>query len=47
MGEAFEQWLWEEVVAGHKEYLADPSRGVATEEILSRIKVRREAKRQS
>jgi hypothetical protein len=45
MGEAFEQWLWEEVVAGHKEYLADPSQGVAAEEILPRTKARRALKR--
>ena len=40
---AVERWLREEVVAGHAEYLADPSKGVAAEEILSRIKIRRGA----
>ncbi|HTV32770.1 MAG TPA: type II toxin-antitoxin system ParD family antitoxin [Methylocella sp.] len=38
---AVERWLREEVRAGHAEYLADPSRGVAAEDILSRIKARR------
>ncbi len=41
---AVEQWLREEVVAGHQEYLADPSRGVPAEEILDRIKVSRAAR---
>jgi antitoxin ParD1/3/4 len=38
---AVERWLREEVVAGHKEYLADPSKGVAPEAILGRVKARR------
>jgi antitoxin ParD1/3/4 len=38
---AVERWLREEVVAGHREYLADPSKGVAADEILDRIKARR------
>jgi Arc/MetJ-type ribon-helix-helix transcriptional regulator len=38
---AIERWLREEVVAGHAEYLADPSKGVPAEEILGRIKARR------
>jgi putative addiction module CopG family antidote len=42
---AVEKWLREEVVAGHAEYMADPSQGVAAEDILSRIKARRAAKR--
>ncbi len=38
---AVEKWLRKEVIAGHKEYLADPSKGVAAEVILERIKTRR------
>ena len=38
---AVERWLREEVVAGHAEYLADPSKGVPAAEILGRIKARR------
>jgi putative addiction module CopG family antidote len=38
---AVERWLREEVLVGHKEFLADPSRGVPAEEILNRIKARR------
>ena len=41
---AVERWLREEVVAGHQEYLADPSKGVPVEAILKRIKARRAAK---
>jgi hypothetical protein len=33
--------LAHEVVAGHKEYLADRSKGVPAEAILDRIKARR------
>ena len=40
---AVERWLREEVLAGHSEYLADPSQGVPAEEILARIKARRVA----
>lgn len=36
--EVVERWLREEVVAGHQEYLADPSKGVPADEILGRIK---------
>ncbi len=43
MAEAMERWLREEVTAGHKEYLADPSKGVAADAILGRIKARRAA----
>jgi antitoxin ParD1/3/4 len=39
---AVERWLREEVVAGHAEHLADPSGGVPADEILGRIKARRE-----
>lgn len=42
---AVEKWLREEVVAGHREYLADPSKGVPAEAILERIKARRAARR--
>ena len=45
MDKALDKWLREEVVVGHVEYLADPSQAVAAEEILSRIKARRAAKR--
>jgi putative addiction module CopG family antidote len=40
---AVEKWLREEVVAGHLEYLADPSKGVTAEAVLDRIKARRAA----
>jgi putative addiction module CopG family antidote len=40
---AVERWLREEVIAGHQEYLADPSKGVPAEAILDRIKARRAA----
>jgi putative addiction module CopG family antidote len=43
---AVERWLREEVVAGHAEYLADPSKGVPADEILGRIKARRASKTQ-
>lgn len=38
---AVERWLREEVVAGHKEYLADLSKGVPADAVLGRIKARR------
>jgi antitoxin ParD1/3/4 len=38
---AIERWLREEVVAGHQEYLADPSKGVPADAVLDRIKARR------
>ena len=41
---AVEQWLRDEVIAGHQEYLADPSQGVPAEEILDRIKAHRTAR---
>jgi putative addiction module CopG family antidote len=41
---AVERWLREEVVAGHQEYLADPSKGIPAEAILDRIKARRAAR---
>jgi len=42
---ALERWLREEVVAGHKEYLADPSKGVPTDAVPTRIKARRTARK--
>lgn len=38
---AIEQWLREEIVPGHQEYLADPSRGIPADQVLDRIKARR------
>jgi hypothetical protein len=35
-----ERWLREEVIAGHEEYVADPSKGVPAEAVLDRIKAR-------
>ena len=40
---AVEKWLRDEVISGHQEYLADPSKGVPADQILSRIKARRKA----
>ncbi len=40
---AVERWLREDVAAGHKEYLTDPSKGVLADDILPRIKARRAA----
>jgi antitoxin ParD1/3/4 len=40
---AVERWLREEVVPGHAEYLADPSKGVPAGEVLGRIKAQRAA----
>jgi putative addiction module CopG family antidote len=42
---AVERWLREEVLAGHEEYLADPTKGVSADEILGRIKARRAARK--
>jgi putative addiction module CopG family antidote len=41
--EALDRWLREEVVAGHAEYLADPSKGVPATEVMDRIRSRRDA----
>jgi antitoxin ParD1/3/4 len=38
---AIDRWLREEVVAGHAEYMDDPSKGVPASAILDRIKARR------
>jgi antitoxin ParD1/3/4 len=40
---AIERWLREEVIAGHQEYMDDPSKGVPADAILDRIKARRNA----
>ena len=42
---AIERWLREDVVAGHSEYLADPSKAVAADQVLPRIKARRAAEK--
>jgi Arc/MetJ-type ribon-helix-helix transcriptional regulator len=42
---AAEHWLGDEVLQGHVEYLADPSKGVPAEAILDRIKARRATSR--
>jgi putative addiction module CopG family antidote len=39
-----EQWLRDEVVPGHAEYLADPSKGVPADQIMNRIRSRRAAR---
>ena len=38
---AVERWLRDEVIAGHQEYMADPSKGIPAEAILDRIEARR------
>ena len=40
---AIERWLRDEVVPGHMEHLADPSKAVPAEDLLGRIKGRRSA----
>jgi putative addiction module CopG family antidote len=40
---AVERWLRDEVVPGHAEYLADPSKGVPAGEVLGHIKALRTA----
>ena len=42
---AVERWLREDVMAGHQEYVADPSKGVPAEAVLDRIKARRATRR--
>ena len=42
---AIERWLREDVVAGHREYLADPSKAVPADEVLPRIRARRAAEK--
>ena len=36
-----ENWLRNEVIPGHAEYLADPGKAVPADEVLARIKLRR------
>ncbi|MCV6576790.1 MAG: type II toxin-antitoxin system ParD family antitoxin [Cohaesibacter sp.] len=40
---ALEKWLREEVLAGHQEYLDDPDKAVPADQILSRLKQRRQS----
>jgi len=42
---AVERWLHKDVVAGHQEYLADPSKGVPADALLGRITARRAARK--
>jgi antitoxin ParD1/3/4 len=42
---AVERWLREEVVPGHREYLADPAKGVPADAVLKRIKSRPAARK--
>jgi putative addiction module CopG family antidote len=42
---ALERWLREEVVAGYKEYISDPSKGVPADALLARVKARRMARK--
>jgi antitoxin ParD1/3/4 len=42
---ALERRLREEVVAGHQEYTANPSKGVPAEKVVDRIRAGRDAKR--
>jgi antitoxin ParD1/3/4 len=42
---ALERWLREEVVPGHREYMADRSKGVPADAVLQRIKSRRAARK--
>ena len=42
---AIERWLHEEVMAGHAEYMSDPSKGVSADAILDRIKACRTRER--
>ena len=40
-----ERWLRDEVVPGHREYVADPAKGVSADAVLRRIKSRRIARK--
>ena len=42
---AIERWLLEEVISGHAQHLADPSKAVSAAEVLPRIKGRRTAEK--
>ena len=39
--DTLDRWLQETVVAGHQEYLADPSKAIPADEILERIRRRK------
>jgi antitoxin ParD1/3/4 len=39
--ESLEEWLREEVVAGHAEYLADPSTALPADDVLPHLRARR------
>jgi hypothetical protein len=41
---AFDRWLIDDVVSGHQEYLADPSKGVPADVLLDNIESRRAAR---
>ncbi len=41
---AFDRWLIDDVVSGHQEYLADPSKGVPADILLDNIESRRAAR---
>jgi hypothetical protein len=43
----FDQWVRDEIIPGHEEYLADPSKAVPIEDALGRIKVRRAAEKEA
>ena len=40
-----ERWLREDVLSGHAEHLADPSKAVPAEDVLARIRTRRKAEK--
>lgn len=40
---AIDRWLREDVVPGHQEYLADPSKAVPADQIMERLRARRKA----
>lgn len=42
---AVERWLREEVISGHAEHLAEPSKAIPAEDVLPRIKGRRGAEK--
>jgi len=42
---AVERWLREEVVAGHAEYLENPTKGIPANAIFDRLKARRAAQK--
>ena len=39
---AVDKWLREEIIPGHQEYLADPSKGVPADQLIGRLKTRRQ-----